>query len=152
VPRFDVATLQCGAQGQCTGVEDECLCQPDFAALAALPGHYLAVSSDFNKAVTWGSGNAQAVYIDDMNTDWKAGGAARAVSSRLGELVIARGTREIVVARAGWSFHPSTSSARYDPIAATRASHLSLNHARRTAFARRTLRALSTGRPVAVVK
>jgi hypothetical protein len=75
--RFDIATLQCGG-GVCTGAEDKCLCQPDFEALAALPGHFLAVSSDFNKAVTWGSGNVQAVYVDDLNTDWKLGGKARA--------------------------------------------------------------------------
>lgn len=75
--RFDVATLQCGG-GTCTGNEDKCLCQPDFEALAALPGHFLAVSSDFNKATTWGSGNVQAVYVDDLNTDWKLGGQQRA--------------------------------------------------------------------------
>lgn len=78
VPRFDVATLQCNPTGQCSGAEDKCLCLPDFSALAALPGHFLAVSSDKNKSVTWGSGNLQAVYIDDMNTDWKLGGVARA--------------------------------------------------------------------------
>lgn len=76
--RFDVATLQCGSAGACTGNEDKCFCQPDFAALAALPGHFMAVGSDMNKAVTWASGNVQAVYVDDFNTDWKLGGAARA--------------------------------------------------------------------------
>jgi hypothetical protein len=76
--RFDLATLQCGASGVCTGDEDKCFCPPDFAALAALPGHFLAVGGEKSKSTTWGSGNVQAVYVNEFITDWKLGGAQRA--------------------------------------------------------------------------
>lgn len=78
VKRFDVATLSCGAAGACTGSEDKCFCQPDFDALNVAPPHFMAVGTDMHKAKVWGAGNFQAAYVDDLNTNWQAGGAARA--------------------------------------------------------------------------
>jgi hypothetical protein len=78
VRRFDVATLNCGSAGTCTGNEDKCFCAPDFDALDVSPAHFMGVSTDNHKAKIWGAGNFQAVYVDDLNTNWQVGGAARA--------------------------------------------------------------------------
>ncbi|MCC6898350.1 MAG: hypothetical protein IT377_05210 [Polyangiaceae bacterium] len=80
VKRFDVATLNCGSSGACTGAEDKCFCPPDFDALNGSPAHFMGVASDAHKAKIWGAGNFQAAYVDDLNTNWQAGGAARAAA------------------------------------------------------------------------
>ncbi|MCC6665507.1 MAG: hypothetical protein IT375_17270 [Polyangiaceae bacterium] len=80
VKRFDVATLNCGSSGACTGSEDKCFCPPDFDALNVSPAHFMGVASDAHKAKIWGAGNFQAAYVDDLNTNWQAGGAARAAA------------------------------------------------------------------------
>jgi len=40
----------------------------------------MAVGTEMNKGKIWGAGNFQAVYVDDLNTNWQAGGAARAAA------------------------------------------------------------------------
>lgn len=75
--RFDVATLNCPAE-PCPAEQDQCLCPLDFAGLNVGPAHFMATGTDNNKELVWGAGNFQAMYVDDLNTDWQAGGAARA--------------------------------------------------------------------------
>lgn len=75
--KFDVATLNCPGAA-CPPDQDQCLCPVDFAALNVGPAHFMATGTDNNKPLVWGAGNFQAVYVDDLNTDWMAGGKARA--------------------------------------------------------------------------
>lgn len=75
--RFDVATLNCPGDS-CPADQDQCLCPVDFAALDVAPAHFMATGTDNNKQLVWAAGNFQAMYVDDLNTDWMAGGAARA--------------------------------------------------------------------------
>ncbi len=76
--RFDVATLNCNASGSCSGSEDKCFCNQDFDALNGKPPHVMAVGTDKHKQKIWNAGNNQGVYIDDLNTNWSAGGQKRA--------------------------------------------------------------------------
>jgi hypothetical protein len=78
--RFDIATLSCSTGGACTGAEDKCFCQPDFDVLNGVPSHFLGLGTDKQKPNVWAKGNFQAVYVDDLNTNWEAGGAARALN------------------------------------------------------------------------
>jgi hypothetical protein len=75
--RFDVATLSCGASGVCTGGEDKCLCQADFDVLNGASSHLMALGTDKQKQKVWSAGNVQAVYVDDLNTGWTSGAAAK---------------------------------------------------------------------------
>lgn len=78
--RFDIATLSCSTGGSCTGSEDKCFCQEDFDILNGVPSHFLGLGTDKQKTKVWEKGNFQAVYVDDLNTSWEAGGAARAAA------------------------------------------------------------------------
>lgn len=78
--RFDIATLSCSSGGSCSGAEDKCFCQQDFDVLNGVPSHFLGLGSDKQKPNVWDKGNFQAVYVDDLNTDWPSGGAARAAA------------------------------------------------------------------------
>jgi hypothetical protein len=79
VRKFDVVTLSCAMdQLECPSEDDQCFCQPHFDALDVAPPHFLATSTDNNKAAVWAAGNFQAAYVDDLNTDWEDGGQARA--------------------------------------------------------------------------
>lgn len=80
VRRFDIATLSCSSGGSCTGAEDKCFCQADFDVLNGGPSHFLGLGTDKQKPNVWAQGNFQAVYVDDLNTNWEAGGAARAAA------------------------------------------------------------------------
>ncbi len=75
---FDVAALNCNPTGACTGNEDKCFCSQDFDALNVSPTHFMAMGSDKHKSKIWSAGNGQAAYVDDLNTNWTAGGANRA--------------------------------------------------------------------------
>ncbi|MDP6946411.1 MAG: hypothetical protein QF464_19845 [Myxococcota bacterium] len=80
--RFDVITFKCPEGGTCGGEaaqQDKCLCQPEFAHLNDVEDpHFILSASDKHKAQIWAAGNRLGVYIDDLNTNWEAGGAARA--------------------------------------------------------------------------
>lgn len=76
--RFDVATLNCGSAGVCSPASGKCFCPPDFDALNSLSQHLMAVATDQHKAKIWAAGNQQAVYVNDLNVNVAAGGAARA--------------------------------------------------------------------------
>lgn len=78
VRKFDVATLACGMMDVCDADDDQCFCAPHFDALNVGPSHYMAVGTDMHKADVWAAGNFQAVYVNDLNTDWNDGGQARA--------------------------------------------------------------------------
>ena len=83
--RFDVATSNCPDGRWEFGCPDDdldlerCLCKPELDGLNyATASHFVAVSSDRRRGDIWAAGNFQAVYVDDLNTDWTDGGAARA--------------------------------------------------------------------------
>ncbi|MFO0570833.1 MAG: hypothetical protein U0263_34670 [Polyangiaceae bacterium] len=76
--RFDTATLNCGASNVCAPSDGKCFCPPDFDGLNALTHHLMAVGTDMHKAEIWAAGNQQAVYVNQLNVDVSAGGAARA--------------------------------------------------------------------------
>lgn len=76
--RFDLATLNCGASGVCDPNSDKCFCAPEFDALNSLSHHILSLGTDAHKAKVWAAGNQQSVYVNDLNTNIAAGGAARA--------------------------------------------------------------------------
>lgn len=79
VRKFDVATLSCGmGQLECPSDDDQCFCAPHFASLNVGPSHFIATGSDNNKELVWAAGNFQSVYVNDLNTNWPAGGQARA--------------------------------------------------------------------------
>jgi hypothetical protein len=75
-----VATFNCGAQytNGCPATDPQCFCQPELDHLEGGPSHIILVSSDVHRCDIWAAGNYQGVYIDDLNTNWSAGGAARA--------------------------------------------------------------------------
>lgn len=73
-----MATLNCGSAGVCSPTGGKCFCPPDFDGLNALGGHLMTVATDKHKAKIWAAGNQQAVYVDDLNVNVAAGGAARA--------------------------------------------------------------------------
>ncbi len=69
--RFDVATLNCASDADdavCPPSDDRCLCGPLLDALNYESSrHFVAVGSEKRRAEILANGNAQAVYIDDMN-------------------------------------------------------------------------------------
>jgi hypothetical protein len=79
--KFDVATFQCGAGiVSCAADVDQCWCQNLFDALDVGPPHYMAMGSDAHRNEILSAGNELAVYVDDLNTDWMDGAAARAAT------------------------------------------------------------------------
>jgi len=94
-PRFDTATLQCGAvypscnidgvdyADCCPSVTDgdtnKCFCKPELAHLNVGPAHFIGVASDAHKGDIWAAGNFQAVYVNELNSLWgSASGEAKA--------------------------------------------------------------------------
>lgn len=71
--RFDVATLQCGAQEKCDASSDKCFCTGELAGLMyTSQPHYLSMPTDnFRNKV--GDGNKLAAYEDDFNTGYQNG-------------------------------------------------------------------------------
>jgi hypothetical protein len=80
VNKFDVVTLSCGGPDQldCPADDDQCFCQPHFDALNVGPPHFISTGTDGNKENVWAAGNFQSAYVNDLNTNWPAGGQARA--------------------------------------------------------------------------
>jgi hypothetical protein len=77
--KFDVVTFSCAAgQTECPADDDKCLCSNLFDALNVGPPHYIAMGTDAHRSEVLAAGNALAVYVDDLNTDWMDGGPARA--------------------------------------------------------------------------
>ena len=81
--RFDVATLDCASSAAdevCPSGDDRCLCDGGIEALNyGDHPHFLAMGSDRLHQSVKAEGNALAVYVDDLNTDYgKISGAARA--------------------------------------------------------------------------
>lgn len=83
--RFDIATANCpDGRWELGCPEDDpdlerCFCKPEFDGLNyGTQSHYVTVSSDRRRGDIWDMGNFQAVYVDDLNTDWTDGGASRA--------------------------------------------------------------------------
>ena len=83
--RFDVATTQVAAPrtAACTigGTDharccpetvpgdptNKCFCDSDFDHLNRTPAHLIVVASDAHRGDIWAAGNAQAVYVNDLN-------------------------------------------------------------------------------------
>ncbi len=83
---FEYAGLDCAAgQLVCRPEQEKCLCPEDFRHQnyarevdGRRVGHYLVMGGDGMRGAAAAQGNRLAVNVNELNTDWQTGGAARA--------------------------------------------------------------------------